>query len=649
MSRDKTNEAVRFFLDEWVTAEQRQALVDSPHTLYQWGVYSKYTGGPIDAVAGRRLTPNFHLRLSRDPIPRQAGFPVTADATLGVDPVSTPLFFVRRVADPIQDSEEEIRQTLLSGLFHGSLAAQRSEEWAAQAAAAIHGAASSGTLSQNVFTHTAVPDGLEVLGDRDQFFELMTNWFTFTWEGNYYSRWESGSTGTSADELTSDYLDRNLLEVQLRDDCAYARIVAPQHWFLGTARPATVAFREVYLQFSFEGDRIDHVEIVHSVGVDVPGNTADYYDISFFYAEDGFVPPHTRELTPVTTYVSGFVVGHASPRWDHHRRDEDPQQLNLALSRRRADHVSAMLQELINAAGHGDTLVCDLVNACYIPPVGSDGDETSGMALVALGDQVTRVEAGGDENADAESMRRAEISVVVTHQVATQQTLDYTETVRYRIPEECEPNETRRWAVAISVSGGAGHAGIGGAFALGKLKNRLTGQTAQGAFTGGGPGIGLASPGADPGWGDWTNFTTAYGCTFEDFDVTDAVLISASVGIAIFGVSVAWLGFPTLGVSPMWIGDFNMGTFGADAGVNWGAWNVIGDPPGPRCSPERWESREESRQIQSPFRLEGTEQLTLTVTFDTGEDELAGDQQEALQNFAQQIVAAYQQGQALAQ
>ena len=648
MSRDKTNEAVRFFFDEWVSAEQRQALVDSPYTVYQWGVYSKYTGGAVPAVAGRRLRPNFHLRLSRDPIPRQHGFPVTSEATLGPDPISTPLFFVRRVADPVQDTEDEIRTVLMNALFHGSLAAQRDETWAEQAAAAIHGAASSGTLSQNVFTHATVPDGLEVLGDRDQFFELMTNWFTYTWEGDYYARWDGGTTGSGADDLSDAYLDRNLLEVQLRDDCAYARIVAPQHWFLGTSAPANPVYRDVILQFSFDGDTINHVGIAHSVAVDVPAGTADYYDISFFFAEDGYVPPHQRQLTPVTTYVSGMVVGHASPRWDHHRRDEDPRELNLALSRRRADHVLSMLQEQINAAGHGETLVCNLINACYVPPSGSDGDETSGMATIALGDRVTMVEAGGDEQADDESMRRAEITVVVTHQVATQQTLDYTETVQYRIPEVCEPNQTRRWAIALSLSGGAGHAGVGGAFALGKLKNRLTGQTAQGAFTGGGPGIGLASPGADPGWGDWANFETVPSCTFEDFDVTDAVLISASAGFALFGVSVAWIGFPSLGVTPVWIGDFNMGTLGADAGVNYGAWNVIGDPPGPRCSPERWESREEPRQIESPFRLEGTEQFTLRVTFDTGEDELPGDQQEELQNFAQQIVAAYRQGQALA-
>lgn len=133
---------------------------------------------------------------------------------------------------------------------------------------------------------------------------------------------------------------------------------------------------------------------------------------------------------------------------------------------------------------------------------------------------------------------------------------------------------TTKWSIKLALSGGAGHAGLGGAFAIGKLKNRKTGQVVEGEFMGGGIGIGLQTPGASPPWGNWVNFTTEDVCTFEDFDGTLARLTTAGVGLSVLGYSLAWISFPLRGANSIYVGGFNMGAVGADAGTNVGTWNV---------------------------------------------------------------------------
>ena len=133
---------------------------------------------------------------------------------------------------------------------------------------------------------------------------------------------------------------------------------------------------------------------------------------------------------------------------------------------------------------------------------------------------------------------------------------------------------TDLWAIRLKLSGGASY-GIGGAFALGELKNQITEKVMQGSFQGGGIGVGLQTPGADPDWGSWSYFKTDAKYTFEDFDGTLARLTAYGVGFFI-GYTHIWLSFPNLGANSIDVSGLNLGSVGADASSNVGTWNVIG-------------------------------------------------------------------------
>jgi hypothetical protein len=124
--------------------------------------------------------------------------------------------------------------------------------------------------------------------------------------------------------------------------------------------------------------------------------------------------------------------------------------------------------------------------------------------------------------------------------------------------------------------GGAAHRGIGGIYAIGQLKNRKTGDIISGSFIGGGLGIGLQTPGVDPGFGDWADFTTDDAYNFTDFDGTFARLTIAGAGIGIIGYALAWISFPKRGANGIYVGGANMGAIGADASTNVGTWVLHG-------------------------------------------------------------------------
>ena len=131
------------------------------------------------------------------------------------------------------------------------------------------------------------------------------------------------------------------------------------------------------------------------------------------------------------------------------------------------------------------------------------------------------------------------------------------------------------WAIQLTLSGSAGHVGIGGAFALGRLKDQISGKIWQGNFIGGGLGAGLQTPGGSPSWSNWSYFKTDANYTIEDFDNTLARLTMAGAGFFV-GYCGAWISFPMLGANHIDVGGWNLGSVGADASSNVGTWNVIG-------------------------------------------------------------------------
>lgn len=152
-------------------------------------------------------------------------------------------------------------------------------------------------------------------------------------------------------------------------------------------------------------------------------------------------------------------------------------------------------------------------------------------------------------------------------------------TIAYQVPLErpvktnppvARPTGTTDWWIRVALSGSAGHAGIGGAGAIVQLTRRDSLKPRQGYFAGGGIGVGLQSPGIDPGWGEYEHFETNVSIDFEDFDGIPALLEMAGAGVSLFGYSWAEISFPTLGAHSISVGGWNMGAIGADASVNGG-------------------------------------------------------------------------------
>lgn len=190
--------------------------------------------------------------------------------------------------------------------------------------------------------------------------------------------------------------------------------------------------------------------------------------------------------------------------------------------------------------------------------------------------------------------------------------------------------------------GGAGHAGVGGAFAVGQLKNLETGEVQTGTFVGGRVGLGIQTPGADPGWSDWTEFQTEVPANFTDFHNTRARLTTAGMGVAIGGYAWSWLSFPVLGVQSLSLHGLNMGALGGDASTNMGVWSLDHVPPSARCVPDRERTAEAMQTVPVPYSRSSTETHRLSVYFETGSSALTDEAMGELQTLAERIAASWQ-------
>jgi hypothetical protein len=328
------------------------------------------------------------------------------------------------------------------------------------------------------------------------------------------------------------------------------------------------------------------------------------------------------------TRIRAEVVGHASPRWES-ANEQGRVDNNLQLSNQRAEEVRRYLEEMIQQGMHERGQQCQVAVQCRA--INHDG-----AVAHAEGETATTREAGGNRRANDASMRRVEIRVTITRDApgapAGESVVEEETT-----PEQCAPNATRRWAIKLGVSGGAGHAGLGGAFALGRLKNLRTNQEAPGHFVGGGIGTGLQTPGADPGWGDWSEFQTRRPVTFEDFNGTVARLTTVGIGAAVIGYSIAYIGFPRLGVTSVYVGGPNMGALGADLGTNpLGVWNVSGQPPGPICEPARTVQRGYTQAV--PTQRTQADTHSHTVHFATGQSTISDAEMAQMQQFVRGLL-----------
>lgn len=410
-------------------------------------------------------------------------------------------------------------------------------------------------------------------------------------------------------ESMESAFDQDFSKVRIHSDDAAHRSADSINARAYTFQNDIVFGENQYNPDSFEGRKLLAHELVHTVQQS-QGNGSDEIQRS------------------IKTFIEGGIRGHASPRWENTGRSTS-EELNLTLSRDRANNVEYLFQEMFRRymGGNGD------IEFAIESSVSGERDEgVVSLPAEGVGDRETLIEGGGDIEANDAAMRRVDIDIVVTRQES-----GMAPSMESRvIPEECEPHATNQWAIKLTLSGGAGHAGLGGAFAIGQLKNRRTGQIAEGSFVGGGIGVGLQTPGVDPGWGDWTDFVTEDICTFDDFDNTLARLTTAGAGIYV-GYGMAWISFPMRGANSIYVGGFNAGALGADAGSNVGNWNIHGTPPGPRCIPEH----EVEREVFTPFQFDTQDGIRHTVYFDTGSSEINDEQFRMLDEFVQHITARY--------
>lgn len=336
--------------------------------------------------------------------------------------------------------------------------------------------------------------------------------------------------------------------------------------------------------------------------------------------------------------VEGAIVGHASPAW-RHPKGEDAAALNQRLSDVRAAAVRATLAEMLRASlGARASIALD---ASGVEP-GTDAAGPLAPDDVAVGGVGAEVDARAGADADEPESRRVDIRLMVTHDFDGEAGLEDALAETYTVPGFCVPHASQRWAVKLSVSGSGGHAGVGGAFAIGQLRNLTTGEVESGAFVGGGIGLGLQSPGADPGWSDWVDFETAEPVTFADFQHTRARLTSAGAGVAVAGYAWTWLSFPKLGVQSIPLHGPNLGALGGDASTNIGVWMLDSVPPGEHCVPPSERTAEAMMTTPVPYTHASTDVHALSVYFDTGSARLGDDAMAQLRALAAEIGASWQ-------
>ncbi len=324
-----------------------------------------------------------------------------------------------------------------------------------------------------------------------------------------------------------------------------------------------------------------------------------------------------------TTFVEGAIVGHASPRWEAAQgNDAQRREYNAALSQQRAEEVNRYFRELMMRQFPDEYVEFGLQATSSDVPVGD-------LPAAGVGDQSTILEAGGDTEANEASMRRTDIEVILTHQVAGEAESESSDEVQL-------PHQTDQWSVRLSLSGGGGHLGPGAGVAEGELRNRRTNQVVEFFFGGAGLGAGLQTPGVVPDdWSSWTDFETIHYCGFEDFQGTMARLTTAGAGFGLGG-GVAWISFPEHGANTIWVGGFNAGGFGADASMNFGAIRLSNVPAPPTGA---------NRAVEAtPYSFTSTQPHRMTVTFETASAEISDDQLAALTTFVQEVADAYRNG-----
>jgi hypothetical protein len=313
-----------------------------------------------------------------------------------------------------------------------------------------------------------------------------------------------------------------------------------------------------------------------------------------------------------------LLVGHASSRWDA-PGVSTREQRNLDLAAARVATVEPLFRAVFNRKyGHrGDpSFVFERIS------VEAGADHLGPATTAAEGS--TRADAvGGDLRADDPAWRRVDINVRprlhVTGVARSTQAGTVTDETR-----------TRRWSVKILMVLSAGEGG-GGAVALGRMRNRRTGQEASGGFAGAGlaGGVELPIPAVAP-FASWSDFSLQQPQSFEDLDGSPARLTDLSLGVGVAGYSAAYFyvsGMPR----SVYVGGFVMNEWGVGGAVVGGIWSFDRIPRAPQ--------REVAQTVEAPYAFTLTDEFEHRVHFATGSAVVDAANLAQLEVYADTIIA----------
>ncbi len=254
------------------------------------------------------------------------------------------------------------------------------------------------------------------------------------------------------------------------------------------------------------------------------------------------------------------VVAHASPRWREATDAKEGDQLNLDLSKKRADEVGREVEKLL--AKHLPT-----GSTVSVQTSADLQENTVGVEEEAHGSRDTLVEAHGNRADNAQGRRRVDV-YISSDQVVTGSGGASRPLLR-------RPTASKFWHVSVDLTAG-GSAGAAGYLLALTLTNDNTGETMQGKVwsLGGGP---KASIGASYSVGDSTGFMTQEPMDFEDFEGEWVTYASGGVS-AFVGYSWSYIIFRGLNTVPkdIDVSGASVGTVGIGGAVTSGKFHFDG-------------------------------------------------------------------------
>ena len=314
------------------------------------------------------------------------------------------------------------------------------------------------------------------------------------------------------------------------------------------------------------------------------------------------------------------VIAHASPRWRGATDAKNADQLNLELSKKRADEVGREVE----------TLLAKLLPTGSSVSVQTSADlqeDTVGVEEEAHGSQDTLQEAQGNRADNAQKRRRVDV-YVSSNQVVTGSGGASRPLLR-------RPTASKFWHVSVDLTEG-GSVGAAGYLLAMTLTNDNTGEMMQGKVwsAGGGP---KASIGASYSLSDSTGFMTAEPMDFEDFE--GELVTYESAGISFFlGYSWSYLTFRGLHTAPkdINVGGSSAGTVGVGGSVTSGAFHFDMAPAYPPTS----EPIEHTGQTEVPYMRTERGEDKYQVLFSTGGNTLSTTEVDLLKSFLTSVVAS---------